>query len=58
MRESIARFIRQITDFSPGLRATYEQATAYWAPDEPPVTTALSELGHKVVDDFDLVAPP
>jgi hypothetical protein len=54
MRESITRFIREITDISLGLKSTYDNTVAYWNPDEPPTTAALSDLGHKIVDDLNL----
>lgn len=58
MRESVALFIAELTDMSPKLHAAFRGTVEYWAPDEPPVTIALSELGHSVVDDFDTMSLP
>lgn len=55
MKESIALFIRELVALAPGLGAAYQDTIDYWGPDEPPVTVALSDLGHRVVDDFSSV---
>lgn len=40
---------------SPSLGAVYQGTIDYWAPDEPPVIIAFSDLGHRLVDDFNSV---
>jgi hypothetical protein len=46
-----------ITSLSPGLSDAYQETIKYWAPDTPPTTIALSELGHRVVDQIRSVEP-
>jgi hypothetical protein len=48
-------FFREVTACSPGLWAAHQATIDYWAPDNPPVTVALSELGHRIVDDLNSV---
>jgi hypothetical protein len=48
-------FVREITACSPGLSTAHQAIIDYWAPDNPPTTVALSELGDRIVDDFNLV---
>jgi hypothetical protein len=48
-------FVHEITACSPGLSAAHQATIDYWAPDNPPAIIALSELGHRIVDDFNSV---
>jgi hypothetical protein len=55
MSELVDSFVNEITALSPGLSAAHQATIDYWAPDSSPVTIALSELGHRIVDDFNSV---
>ena len=55
MQEQVTSFILKITGISPGLKDEYNKISAYWAPDQPPVTTALGQLGDRIVDDLDII---
>lgn len=48
-------FVHEITACSPGLSAAHQATIDYWAPDNPPATVALGELGRRIVDDFNSV---
>lgn len=48
-------FILEITACLSGLSTAHQAIIDYWAPDNPPVTVALGELGSRIVDDFNSV---
>ncbi len=48
-------FVHEITACSPGLSAAHQATIDYWALDNPPAIVALSELGHRIVEDFNSV---
>ena len=52
MSELVDHFVHEITSFSSGLRAAQQATLDYWRPCNPPAIVALSELGHRIVDDF------
>ncbi len=55
MSELVDSFVHEITACLPSLRAAHQATIDYWAPDDPPVTIALSELGRRIVDDINSV---
>jgi hypothetical protein len=55
MNAQFVSFVQKVTALSPGLGAAHQETLNYWAPDSPPLTVALGELGRRVVDDFNSV---
>jgi hypothetical protein len=55
MSELVDHFVHEITSFSSGLRAAQQATLDYWTPGNPPAIVALSELGCRIVDDFNSV---
>jgi hypothetical protein len=55
MNELVASFAHEIAGLSPGLSVEYRETMRYWAPDDPPPTIVMGDLGNRIVDDFNLV---
>jgi hypothetical protein len=55
MSELVDHFVHEITSFSSGLRAAQQATPDYWTPSNPTAIVALSELGCRIVDDFNSV---
>jgi hypothetical protein len=57
MSVPVDSFVREIAACSPSVGAARQATIDYWAPDNPPAIIALSELGRRIVDDFNSVSP-
>ena len=45
-------FLDQLSNIWPAVNEARDETTAYWHPDEPPLTTAFSEVGRKIMLEF------
>lgn len=53
MDRATRNFVDRLVALSPVCKAAYDEAIAYWSPDQPPVTTLLSDIGTAIVDHVD-----
>jgi len=57
MKIILQEFVESLIEQSIELRAVYQESVEYWAPDVPPITIILGELGRQIVDGLNDVEP-
>ncbi len=53
MSDSVAKFIDDIANLSPGLAAARADARNAWEPERLPLPVLLLAFGHRLVEDFE-----
>jgi hypothetical protein len=48
-------FLAQLSSVWPVVGTAFLKSTAYWHPDEPPLTVVFGDIGQVIVDHFDVI---
>lgn len=52
MKQNAVDFLNRLVCISAAITQKRDETIAYWAPDEPPITIAFSEIGQALVDEI------